>query len=346
MRNRFVKTTMLGAFLVFILGATPSHAQTPATDKVAKFYKGKTITWVVSAEPGGPTDVIARILVPHVGKETGTKILVKNMTGGSMEGDNWTFNEGKRDGLTVLTEVTGALMLNDMLKSPGVQYTTEKFNFLTGVVPELCVAAVSPKAPYKTFDAVRKAKGIKVGASSAKGYIAVSGAITSAILGLDAKVITGYQGMKSVLLAVAQGEMDMVIASEPDIVLAGKNGDVVPIFVVSGERSSLMPNIPTMKELGVTVPKELDDAYRTIASNTRAVALPPGVPAERVAYLRGVFNKLSMSKEVQDDMSRYNGVRRPFVPGDKLQEEINSLKANKVLAAQMEGIMKKYSAAR
>jgi tripartite-type tricarboxylate transporter receptor subunit TctC len=281
-----------------------------------------------------------------VAKETGTKVLVKNMTGGSMEGDNWVFNEGKRDGLTLLTEVTGALLLNDMLKSPGVQYQTEKFNFLAGVVPELSVAAVSPKAPYKTLDTLRKAKGIKVGASSSKGYIAVSGAVTSAILGLDARVVTGYKGMKSVLLAVAQGEMDMVVSSEPDVVLAGKNGDVLPIFVVSEERSSLMPNLPTMKELGVSVPRELIDAYRTIAHNTRAMALPPDVPAERVAYLRGVFNKLSNSKEVQDDMSRYNGVRRPFVSGEKLQEEINSLKANKTLAAQMEGIMKKYSAAK
>jgi len=346
MKKRIVRTVMLAGFCLCILGLAESHAGTPAVDKTARFYKGKTITWVVSAEPGGPTDVIARILVPHVGRETGTKVLVKNMTGGSMEGDNWVFNEAKRDGLTLLTEVTGALLLNDMLRSPGVQYITEKFLFLSGVVPELCVAAVSPKASYKTLDAVRKAKGIKLGASSAKGYIAVSGAVTSAILGLDAKVITGYKGMKSVLLAVAQGEMDMIIASEPDIILAGKNGDVVPIFVVSEERSTLMPNLPTMKELGVTVPKELNDAYKAIARNTRAVALPPDVPAERVTYLRAVLSKLNSSNEVQDDMSRYNGVRRPFVPGDKLQEEINGLKANKALAAQMEGIMKKYSAAR
>ncbi len=346
MKGRAMKAIVLAFLFAFGSELAVSYGQTGSGDKAASFYKGKTITWVVSAEAGGPTDIIARILVPHVGRETGTKIMVKNMTGGSMEGDNWTFNEAKPDGLTLLTEVTGALLLNDTLKSPGVRYITERFIFLAGLVPELCVAAVSPKAAYKTLDEVRQAKGIKIGASSAKGYIAVSGAVTSAILNLDAKVITGYRGMKSVLLAVAQGEMDMIIASEPDIVVAAKGGDVVPVFVVGDERSELLPNMPTLKELGATIPKEMHDVYRTIAHNSRAVALPPGVPEDRVAYLRTLFGKLSNTKEVQDDMSRYNGVRRPFIPGERLQAEINLLKANTTLTTQLEGIMKRYSAAR
>jgi len=49
-----------------------------------------------------------------------------------------------------------------------VQYVTEKFIFLGGAVPELTVCAVSAKLSDKTLDGLRKAKGLRVGASSAR----------------------------------------------------------------------------------------------------------------------------------------------------------------------------------
>jgi tripartite-type tricarboxylate transporter receptor subunit TctC len=213
-------------------------------------------------------------------------------------------------------------------------------------LPELTVCAVSAKLPDKTLDGLRKAKGLRVGASSARGYVATAGAITSAILALDAKLVTGYKGLKSVLLAVAQGEMDMVVASEPDVAIAVKGGGVIPLFVVGEERSPLYPNLPTMRELGVNIPKELTEAYKTITTNSRALALPPGVPEDRVTYLRGAFKTMGETKELQADISRWAGIFRPFIPGEKMQEDINHIKANKALASQIDGIFKKYSAAK
>jgi tripartite-type tricarboxylate transporter receptor subunit TctC len=344
MNNGRAVTTVLVSILLLGLWSGLGLAQ--SADKVAQFYKGKTMTWVVSAEPGGSTDVIARILVPHLARETGTKIAVKNMTGGSMEGDNWTFNEAKPDGLTLLTEGTGPLLLNDLLKSAGVQYVTEKFIFLAGAMPELTIGAVSPKLPQKTFDALRKAKGLKIGASSAKGYLALSGAVATAILGLDARVLTGYKGQKSVLLAVTQGEVDMIVASEPDVANSAKAGDVVPLFVLGDERSSLLPNLQTLKELGVTIPADLVGAYKAVSTNSKSIVLPPGVPEERVAFLRGIFSKMNTKKAVQDDIKRFSGIWRPMIPGEKLQEEIRVIMGNKALGAQMDGLMKKYGAVR
>ncbi len=340
------KLTRIGMILLALLGVgfsiTPAHAQTAGP--ADQFYHGKTITWVVSAEPGGSTDVMTRILVPHLARETGTKIIVKNMTGGSLEGDNFVFKEAKRDGLALLTEGTMPMLLNDLLKSPGVQYETHKFLFLSGVDDELTVFSVSPKSPYKTIDALRKAKRLKVGASSARGYIAMAGAVAIDILGLDAKVVTGYQGMKSVLLALAQGEMDIVCASEPDMARAQKEGSLTAVFVMGDERSPLFPGLPTIRELGVTIPKESIDPYKTIGSNSRAIVLPPGVPEDRVAYLRNVFKKMNDTKEVQQDITRWVGIWRPFIPGEKMQEDIGKLMVNQSLANQLRGMLKKYSA--
>ena len=346
MKNQRVKILMLLGIFVLGSGLPMTYAQTSGGDGVEAFYRSKTMTCVVSSEPGGGNDTIARILVPHLARETGTKVLVKNMTGGSMEGNNWVYSDAKRDGLTILAEGTMPLLLNDLLRSPGAHYATEKFIFLTGALPDFTVFAVSAKLPHRTIDALRQAKGLRVGASSARGYIATSGAVMTAVLGLDAKVVTGYKGLKSVLLAVAQGEMDVVVASEPDIANAAKGGDIVPLFIVGEQRSPLYPNLPTIRELGINIPKELIDAYKTITANSRTMALPPGVPDDKVDYMRKVFKKMSETKEVQADVTRWAGVWRPFIPGEKMQEEISTIKANKALGSQMEGILKKYAAAK
>jgi len=345
MKNRTIETgVLLFAFVCLGLITTGGNAQTVDTTKAEQFYRGKTITWVVSAEPGGSTDVMTRILVPHFARETGVRLVVKNMTGGSMEGDNWVYREAKRDGLTMLTEGTMPMLLNDLLKSPGVQYETDKFIFLAGVDDELSVFAISPKTPHRTLDALRKAKGLKVGASSARGYIAMSGVVAVELLGLDAKVVTGYGGMKSVLLAVAQGEMDIVCSSEPDISRSQKDGSVMTLFVMGDERSPLFPGIPTIRELGIPIPKEMIDPYKTIGSNSRSIVFPPGVPEDRVVYLRKVFKKLNEMQEVQRDISRWVGIWRPFIPGAKMQEHMNRLMGNQSLAGQMMGLLKKHAA--
>lgn len=315
-----------------------------AAEKAERFYQGKTITWVVSAEPGGSTDITTRILAPHLAREIGARIVVKNMTGGSLQGDNWVYNEAKKDGLTLLTEGKMPLLLNDLLKLGGVKYVTQKFLFVSGVDPELSAFAVSPKSPYKTLDALRKAKGLKVGASTAKGYIAISGAVMLEILGLDGKVVTGYQGMKSVLLDMARGQLDIVANGEAAFARAEKDGYLITLFIIGDERSPLFPNLPTLRELGVDIPKELLDAYQTVSANTHLVALPPGVDADRVAYLRKIFKKMSELKDIQRDISRWAGVWRSFIPGEKMQEDIDHLMANKSLATQLETIRKKHSA--
>ncbi|MFB3885851.1 MAG: Bug family tripartite tricarboxylate transporter substrate binding protein [Thermodesulfobacteriota bacterium] len=334
--KKAVKITGLGLILMMVLVPGLGVAQTSAE----QFYRGKTINWVVSAEPGGGTDLVTRLLVPHLARETGAKVFVKNMTGGSMEGNNWVYNEAKRDGLTLLTEGTMPLLLNDLLKLPGTRYQTSKFLYLSSVDSTMSVLAISPKCPYKTLDALRKAKGLKVGASSAGGHIAILGTLCLDILGLDGKVITGYSGSKSVLLAVAQGEMDIVSTSDVVISRAEKQGDVTALFLVGAQKSPLYPKLPTLPELGVNIPKE----YNIVLTNSKSIVFPPGVPEDRVTYLRKIFKKLGDVKEVQTDMTRYAGVWYPFTPGEEAQEDVVQFMSNKALGDRLSAMLKKYTA--
>jgi tripartite-type tricarboxylate transporter receptor subunit TctC len=96
----------------------------------------------------------------------------------------------------------------------------------------------------------------------------------------------------------------------------------------------------------VKVSKEMAAVHKFVISGGTAVFLPPGVPRERVEYLRKVFQTLSNNKELQNALERLTGDRKPFVSGQELQEEMAEIKSDKELANKLDAIFKKYTAVR
>lgn len=308
------------------------------------FYRGKTITWIVSSEPGGGTDINTRIVAPYLAKETGAAVKVEDM--GSDEGVNYVYNQAKRDGLTLVINSLGAIIGNDILKAPGAIYETDKLSFLGDIYPSgNKVLQTSPKASYKTLEALRQAKGLKAGATSAKGTFATTTAVTFELLGLDGKVVTGFKGGAGLRLALTQGEVDFIAFSDDTAQKEEADGSAVNVLILGNEKSLTVPNVPTISELGVKIPKELEAAHQFIISAGYAAALPPEVPQDRIEYLREVFQKLGSNIEVQKELQNANqGPQRPFMSGKALQEKIATIKANKGLAEQLDAIFAKYMA--
>ncbi len=125
-----------------------------------------------------------------------------------------------------------------------------------------------------------------------------------------------------------------------------KDGYVVNLFAVSQKRSAGAPQAPALSELGVAIPKEMAAAHKFISASGTAMILPPGVPAERVEYLRKVFQTLSNNEELQKGLEKLTGARKAFASGQELQEEMAEIKADKELANKLDAIFKKYTAVR
>ena len=299
---------------------------------------------IYSGDAGSPGDLITRIIAPFLAKDIGAKVKVENKK--TDEGVNYLYNQGSREGLTLCTNTSAAIIGNEILKAPGMQYETNKLNFVADVYPTLKMFQISPKLPYKTLDTLRKAKGLRAGATSAKGAIAVSNAAVLELLGLDGKVITGFNGKKELTLAIARGEIDLMVTSDNGAMKDEKDGYVVNLFVVGDKRSVAVPHVPALSELGVKIPKEMVAVYKFVTSGGTAVALPPGVLQERVEYLRKEFQALSNNKDLQRELERMTGDRRPFVSGKELQEEMAEIKSDKELANKLDTIFKKYTAVR
>ncbi len=333
----------VGIFMIFLSLMAGGHevwgAQSPE-----EFFHGKTIIWIFSGDAGSPGDLISRNIAPFLEKETGAKVRVENKK--TDEGVNFTYNKGSKEGLTLCTKTSDAIIGNDILKAPGVQYEADKFNYVSDVYPAIKVFQASPKLPYKTLEALRKAKGLRAGATSAKGSLALSSAVTFEILGLDGKVITGFKGKKDLTLALARGEVDFMVTSDNAAKRDEADGYIINRFTMGNKRSIAVPQVPSIAELGVKIPKDLSPVHKFITSGGTAVIMPPGVPPERVEYLRKVFMKLSDNKDLQKSLEKLTGDDRPFVPGKELQEEMSEMKSDAGLAAKLDAIFKKYTAVR
>lgn len=315
----------------------------PGTVTPEEFFRGKTIAWVISSDPGSSTDVISRAVGPFLAKATGATVRPENY--GNQVGLNYTYTEAKPDGLTVVSNVSNGIITSDMVKSPGILYEADKFNYVADVNPSRKILQVSPKLPYKTLDALQQAKGLKAGATTAKGALAIDNAVALEILGIDGKVISGFKGTGEMRVALERGEIDLIVSSDSRATQLEADGVLVNVVAWAENRSQIATNVPTVLELGVKIPKELATAFNYTAISGTAVALPPGVAEDRIEYLRQVFQRLREDTALQNEMQRVNEVWRPFMSGKELQDKVAAIKADKALAEQLDTIFAKHSVA-
>lgn len=323
--------------------SSPAH-QALGAESAEEFYQDKTITWIASGSPGSSADLLGRILGPFLTKETGAQIKVEAMD--SNKAANYAYGRVKGDGLTLFCQDTNSLKLNALEKAPGMQWDIAKFNWLADVVPDELMFGVSPKSSYKSLEALRSATELKAGGTSARGGMVVVPAIMFEVFGLKGKAISGYRGVKGVALASANGEIDIVAGNSATTALSNqKAGNVVYIYTIGNERSALFPDVPAVGELGLKIPENAQNAYKMISSGTgKAVATSPGVPEDRVAYLRKVFDKIMKDPEVIKEVKKLSIEAPKYVSGEKLQADMIDVGTNQALASEIKAITEKYIA--
>src|ERR1041384_7261740 len=89
------------ALLIFALSLGASAA---SADDISDFYRGKTITLIVTNPPGGGYDLLARTMAPFVSKYMpgNPNVIVQNMPGaGGIRGTNHLFNVAPKDGTVI-----------------------------------------------------------------------------------------------------------------------------------------------------------------------------------------------------------------------------------------------------
>jgi tripartite-type tricarboxylate transporter receptor subunit TctC len=260
---------------------------------VAEFYQGKTITIMVGSSPGGGYDGDARMVARHIGRHIpgSPSVIVQNMPGArGMAAANNLYNLAKRDG-TVMGILEREHLVDGYLMPDGVRYDERNFSWVGSIGSEQGVAFAWHTTPQKTVADVRKAELIVGGYSNS----AILPLVYNKTMGVKFRLIKGYTGSETVLLAVEKGEVQgianyslaNILAKHPDWIREHK----INILFQTGEtRSDILPEVPLASDFALDAEKRAI-LHLWLAPNAvaRPLALPPAVPPERLAAIRAAF---------------------------------------------------------
>ncbi len=224
----------------------------PALPLAAQPYPAKPVRLVVPFPPGGPTDIVSRLMAPKMSEAMGQQVIVENRAGAGGAIGTELVAKSAPDGYTIIMGTIGGLAVAKSL-NPKLGYDTLRdLAPITQSVSVTSVLVVHPSVPAKNVKellALAKNSGKKLNyASSGNGTITH---LAGELLKLMAKVdIThvAYKGGAPALVALVSGEVDMSYENTLIITPHIKSGKVRGLAVTGAKRSTLLPDLPTVGE--------------------------------------------------------------------------------------------------
>ena len=288
-------------FLLCCLLAAPLYAQN---------WPAKPIKIVVPSPPGGPPDLIARMLAPKLQPLLGEPVVVENRAGaGGIVGTAY-FAKLPPDGYTWL--LTTASHVNTPPFNDNVPFDPVRdFTHVTLVAQNFGQALiVPPDSPFKSVQALiayaRQNPGkLNYGFAGIGTASHIPAELMKAMAGVDI-VGVQYKGVAEVMNDVMAGRMDMFFVGTQVAASQAKAGRVRILALTGVKRWKGLPDTPTMDEAGFK-------GYNTI--NWFGLWLPAGASAQVVAQIHGAVLKALNDPEIraQFDAQGLEGVGMPPV---------------------------------
>jgi tripartite-type tricarboxylate transporter receptor subunit TctC len=277
------------------------------------FYKDKQVTVVVGSEPGGGYDTNARVLARHLGRYLpGNPILVvQNMPGaGSIVATNYLYNVAPKDGTSIGLIQRGMLMVK-VTQQQGAKFDPEKINWIGNMSSDAALVVAWHTAPQKKADDLFTT-GMLVGGAGPTADSESSPRVLNATIGTKFKVITGYKGSSSLVLALENGELQGIAdIAWPNIKRRAdymREKKFTLLMQLALQKEADLPDVPLALDYAKTPEdKAVLELYLAQKNVARPVMAPPGVPAERLALLRSSFDKMVKDAEFLED-SRKSGL--------------------------------------
>jgi tripartite-type tricarboxylate transporter receptor subunit TctC len=260
-------------------------------------YPSKVITWICPYGAGGNADNRSRQIARLMGKELGQTIIVDNKAGGGGNIGTDMIGRAKPDGYTIGMGNFAPMAVNQSL------FKKLSFDPANDLVPILLlergplVLMVRNDSPYKSVkDLVAAAKAAPGKLAYASGGIGgthhLSGALFEAVAGVD-MVHVPYKSGSAAATDLMGGQVQCMFEQMYGAMPSIKGGRLRPLAITSKTRSPLLPELPTMAEVGLAGVEVL---------NWQGIVGPKGLPADIVALLNKAGNKALQDKEQRELM--------------------------------------------
>lgn len=283
--------------LLVAVATIPLLAQLASVTSVsAQGYPERRITFVVPYPAGGAADAIGRLLATRLSETWKQPVVVENKSGGGGIVGNDFVAKAPADGYTVLIGITQLVQAPNV----GAKLPYDAFNDLTPVTQAVLIAAVfavpaqRPEKTMEEFIGAMKANKISYGSYGNATTSHLYGELLKKRAGIDMTHVP-YRGAAPLTNDLLGGQINAafveVATAAPQL-----SGGKIRALAISGEkRSPLLPEVPTLSELGYA-------GFET--QGWIGVFVPAATPKHIVEKLDSELSKIIKSPEITEQIKR------------------------------------------
>ncbi len=287
---------------------------------LAQDYPSKPLRFIAPNLPGGPTDILARLIAQKLAESLGQPVVVENRAGAAGNIGTEVAAKSPPDGYTLLSGNVATFGANVSL------YKRLGFDPIKDFAPVVLVATqpnilvVHPSLP------VNSVKELIALAKARPGQLNYAGSGMGAVAHLAAelfKTMTGtyivhisYKSAGPALIDLISGQNQLMFATSLSVMPHIKSNRVRALAVTTPKRSRFMPELPTIAEGGVP-------GFE--ATTWHGVLVPAGTPAPIVDRLNTEINRMLQLPDVRERLAALGGEIVGGTPrefADHIQREI------------------------
>jgi tripartite-type tricarboxylate transporter receptor subunit TctC len=284
MKARLLAFAVAAAVLLSL--AAPSFAQN---------YPNRPITLIVPFAPGGPADVLGRLVGQKMSEDLGQQVVIDNRSGANTIVGAQFVARAQPDGYTILLAIDGTLVMNPFLYAKLAYDPFKDFDpvSLIALVPSALTANIkAPGNTVKEIIDIEKAQPgtFQIGVSTPTSQVAIG--LLNMMAGTNMTVVP-YRGGTTQITSMLAGDI-MLGHESVNVALPLARDNKIKIIALTGQkRLALAPEIPLIAEtfpgfdLGIW----------------QSVVVPKGTPKPIVDRLFASLQKAMASQDVRDKLT-------------------------------------------
>ncbi len=271
------------------LGSAAADAQTRTTP----------VRILAGFPPGGNVDILARIIAEPLTEALGRPAVVINKPGAGGQVAAELLKESAPDGDTLLVTPDASLIARPLTMTKPPYDPVADFAPVAQLGAQDYAMAIGVKLPAKTlkeFAAWAKANpdGAHFGSAGEGGITHFLGLMIGDAIGVPLRQVP-FAGSGPAVNALAAGQITSTVQPIGTMVAQAQAGSIRLVALTGDKRSPLLPDVPTLKELGY---KDL------VATNWFGLFAPAKTPPETVAKLNAIVIKAMRTEKLKDHMQK------------------------------------------
>lgn len=289
--------------------ALAAAAGCAAPSFAAEVFPWKPITLIVPFAPGGNLDVVARSIAPALEKSLGQSVIVDNRAGaGGAIGASYVSRADPDGHILLVTTPNAVGVLPQMTRTT---YRLASFQPVGQIATTPLVIMVRKQSRFADIGALLAEARARPGAISV-GHSGPGTTNHVAIFQLEdaAKIdlnVIAYKGSGPALVDLLGGQVDMVVDQLTSSTTHINSGALRALAVMSRERDSNLPDVPTLREAGLA---NFD------ATTATGLLAPAGTPPATIETLNAALRKVLADPTVMSRLAQLGSPARPSSAAD------------------------------